>query len=343
MEVLSRTRPTPIDLGVALAGGLAATFALVQPNLSAALPGVAIATALMPPLCVIGVGIALGDWDVAQGSLLLFLTNAVTIAASSTFLFYITGFSLGRREDGRAIPRSLQISIILIVILLAPLGWQSYIFVQEAGLGQEINLVVDEEVEKIGATLDKLTWKEEVSGVLLKIDITVLVSEPLNYDNSVELQNAIAQRLQRGVQLKINQVNVAQLDPLIPPTLTPTPLVMYTNTPTSTRTVAPTATLTLTPTASNTPTSTPTQTFTPTPETAVLGGSISVTLLAYPGGPEIGVIRRNEPFQVLYGSEIHEGWVWIEVRDHEGRVGWIPLYLIATVTPSPTVTLSPTP
>jgi uncharacterized hydrophobic protein (TIGR00271 family) len=47
-EVLARTRPTPFDLGIALAGGAAAAYALAQPNLSAALPGVAIATALMP-------------------------------------------------------------------------------------------------------------------------------------------------------------------------------------------------------------------------------------------------------------------------------------------------------
>ena len=47
--VISRTQPTPIDLAIALAGGLAAAFALAMPNISAALPGVAIATALMPP------------------------------------------------------------------------------------------------------------------------------------------------------------------------------------------------------------------------------------------------------------------------------------------------------
>ncbi len=47
-EVLSRTHPTPFDLGIALAGGAAAAYALAQPRLSAALPGVAIATALMP-------------------------------------------------------------------------------------------------------------------------------------------------------------------------------------------------------------------------------------------------------------------------------------------------------
>ena len=334
-EVLSRTKPTPIDLGVAVAGGLAATFALVQPQLSAALPGVAIATALMPPLCVIGVGIAMGDWEVARGALLLFLTNAVTIAASSTFLFYITGFSLGRKDDGRVIPRSLQISLILTFILLLPLGWQSYIFVQEATLTRDINQVVVQEVERMGGELDSLSWQEDVEQDLLNMEITVLVSNYLSYSDSVELQDAIARNLQRTVQLKINQVNVARLDPLVPPTLTPTDLVLPTITVTPTWTPTATATATLTPTA--TATYTPTATLTPTPETAVLKDAYTVELLTRPGGPDIGVIRRGEPFIILYGSEIYDGWVWIEIQDQEGRVGWIPQYQVATVTPTETV------
>ena len=83
-EVLSRTNPGPIDLGVALAGGLAAAFALAMPNISAALPGVAIATALMPPLCTVGIGLAMGRMDVAGGATLLFTTNSVTIAFASS-------------------------------------------------------------------------------------------------------------------------------------------------------------------------------------------------------------------------------------------------------------------
>ncbi|MBN2045379.1 MAG: DUF389 domain-containing protein [Anaerolineales bacterium] len=333
-EVLSRTRPTPIDLGVAMAGGLAATFALVQPHLSAALPGVAIATALMPPLCVIGVGIALGDWEVAQGALLLFMTNAVTIAASSIFLFYVTGFSLGRKENGHLIPRSLQISIISMVILLAPLGWQSYVFVRDAGVTRQINQVVVEEVEKIGASLDKFSWNEDTVNDILVMELTLLVPESLNYRNSVELQDAIARRLQRTVQLKINQVNVAQLDPLVPPTFTPTARVLPTSTPTATATATATATLTPTPTATVTPT--PTATFTPTPQTAMLASSnYQIKLLLYPNGPEIGTIRRNQPFTVLYQSQIVDGWVWIEVRDQEGRVGWIPEFQMDIITSTP--------
>ena len=344
MEVLSRTRPSPIDLGVALAGGLAATFALVQPNLSAALPGVAIATALMPPLCVVGVGLALGRWEVAEGALLLFITNAVTIAASSTFLFYITGFSLGRKQGDRLIPRSLQVSILLIVVLMAPLGWQSYVFVQEASFTRELEFVVRQEVQNVGATLDKLSWSERDDDVLV-MDITVLVSTSLRYNNSVELQDAIARRLQRTVQLKINQVNVAQLNPLVPPTFTPTTLATSTTTPTFTLTATSTFTNTPTPTFTYTPS--PTMTYTPTPELGILEDGYRVSLVAYPGGPEIGIIYRNQPFQVLYGSQIYDGWVWIEVQDQEGRVGWIPQYLsmVITYTPTatPSLTASPTP
>ncbi|MGD8455798.1 MAG: DUF389 domain-containing protein [Anaerolineales bacterium] len=340
-EVLSRTRPSPIDLGVALAGGLAATFALVQPQLSAALPGVAIATALMPPLCTIGVGISLGRWDVAGGALLLFITNAVTIASSSIFLFYVMGFNLGRKEGDRLLPRSLQISAVLIVILLIPLVWQSYVFVQDANLNRTINEVVKEEVANVGATLDEVNWRK--AGDILQMNITVLVSQPLYYSASVELQDAIAARLQKTVELKVNQVTVAKLDPLVPPTHTPTATIG----PSPTYTDTPTPSITPSPSQEIIPTDTPT--LTPTPALALLykvyGDGVSIR--AFPEGPAIGWLRQGDQVRVLYGYEIVNGWVWIEVQDVEGRIGWLPQYLTRLITETPTrtpkVTTSPSP
>ena len=87
-EVISRTIPGPIDLGVALAGGAAAAYALAMPNISAALPGVAIATAIMPPLSAVGIGLALGRWDVAGGAFLLFVTNAVSITFAASGVWF---------------------------------------------------------------------------------------------------------------------------------------------------------------------------------------------------------------------------------------------------------------
>ena len=141
-EILSRTRPTPIDLVIALAGGLAAAYALTQKNLSAALPGVAIATALMPPLCTVGIGIALGRGDVAGGALLLFTTNAVTIAFSSVLVFFLRGFGASSYEGEHRLPGSLLLSAALTLVILVPLSYFSLRFFQEAAQNQQVNAVV---------------------------------------------------------------------------------------------------------------------------------------------------------------------------------------------------------
>jgi uncharacterized hydrophobic protein (TIGR00271 family) len=109
-EVLSRTRPTPFDLGIALAGGAAAAYALAQPRLSAALPGVAIATALMPPLCTAGIGLATNHWEVAFGAILLFVTNLAAISFAGILVFVALGFKPRRREARwHHLPRSLLV------------------------------------------------------------------------------------------------------------------------------------------------------------------------------------------------------------------------------------------
>ena len=91
-EIVTRTRPTPFDLGIALAGGAAAAYALAHPRLSAALPGVAIATAIMPPLCTMGIGIALANTSVALGAGLLFITNLASISFAGILVFAALGF-----------------------------------------------------------------------------------------------------------------------------------------------------------------------------------------------------------------------------------------------------------
>lgn len=71
-EIISRTSPTILDLVIALASGAAGTYVICMKPQSAALPGVAIATALMPPLCVVGIGLAKQDFVVVTGALLFF-------------------------------------------------------------------------------------------------------------------------------------------------------------------------------------------------------------------------------------------------------------------------------
>ena len=162
-EILARTRPTPLDLAIALAGGLAAAYALTKPNLSAALPGVAIATALMPPLSTIGIGLAMWRLDIAGGAFLMFITNAVTIAFASALVFFLRGFSADARRVGQRLPRSLIISAVLVIVLLIPLTIYSVKFFREASDNRKINQVVSQEVSKIPGVdlIDVSTSRQE--------------------------------------------------------------------------------------------------------------------------------------------------------------------------------------
>jgi uncharacterized hydrophobic protein (TIGR00271 family) len=323
VEVLSRTRPSPIDLIIALAGGMAAAFAMAMPSISAALPGVAIATALMPPLGVIGIGIAMGRWEVAGGALLLFLTNAVTIAFAAMLVFFALGFA-PKREAGRRVPRALAVSAVFTLVLLVPLSFLSASFFREASENREINAVVRAEVSKFDAELTDLQPLQD--GENLHLTITLRVSKQLLYEDVEELQEKIALQLQRPVSIVVNQIVAAQLDPHEPPTFTVTPTAA-TFTPTITHT--PTATVTQTPSATPVP---PTPTATPQLAQIPRNAVRPLDLVQQPGGPTIGEIRPGDLITVLYGSKVYDGLVWWEVMDAEGRIGWLPQIEMAVVT-----------
>lgn len=96
-EILARTNPTLLDLGVALFSGLAGSVAVCRfggVGAVTTLPGVAIAVALMPPLCTIGFGLGSGaNTRIMGGAGLLFLTNLVAIVASAFVVFLLTGMN----------------------------------------------------------------------------------------------------------------------------------------------------------------------------------------------------------------------------------------------------------
>ncbi|MGK7882613.1 MAG: TIGR00341 family protein [Crocosphaera sp.] len=115
-EILSRTRPTLLDLGVAIAAGTAGGFAKVRRSVSDAIPGVAISVALVPPLCVVGIGFAVSDFSLSRGSFVLFLTNLVGIILTAAIVFLFDSY--GSWKKATASLFGLLTSLILITLPL---------------------------------------------------------------------------------------------------------------------------------------------------------------------------------------------------------------------------------
>ncbi|MFQ5426741.1 MAG: DUF389 domain-containing protein, partial [Gaiellales bacterium] len=95
-QLLARTSPGLLDLGIAVAAGAAAAYILTDRGAGSALPGVAIAVALVPPLATAGITLELGSTSDTRGALLLFSTNFAAIVLSAATVFGLSGFVAGQ-------------------------------------------------------------------------------------------------------------------------------------------------------------------------------------------------------------------------------------------------------
>jgi uncharacterized hydrophobic protein (TIGR00271 family) len=117
-EIMARTAPNFLDLMIALAGGAAGAYATVSFRLSIALVGVAIATALVPPLSSASILLARGEASLALGALELALVNLVAIQFSASVVLWLTGFRRVTRTSGQPVTNFLKQNLLSIAILV---------------------------------------------------------------------------------------------------------------------------------------------------------------------------------------------------------------------------------
>ena len=128
-EVLARSKPTLLDLGIAIAAGGISGYGKVQPKVSATLAGTAIAVALMPPICVIGLGLSQANWSLSLGASLLYLTNLLGITLSCMLTSLMAGYTPLHRA-GKALLWALGLTAILVI----PLGVSFAELIEQAQL-----------------------------------------------------------------------------------------------------------------------------------------------------------------------------------------------------------------
>lgn len=186
-EVVARSKPTLLDLGIAVAAGGISGFAKVQPKVSGTLAGTAIAVALMPPICVIGLGLSHANWSLSLGASLLYLTNLLGITLSCMLTFLIAGYIPLYRAR-----KALIWALTLTAILLIPLGVSFAELLRQSQL--EVSLkrallnrtITFQRVELIKSDTNWLTKPPEVS-------LTVRSSEALT-PKQVQLLEAFVEK-----------------------------------------------------------------------------------------------------------------------------------------------------
>lgn len=169
-EVLARSQPTLLDLGIAIAAGGISGFAKVEPKISSSLAGTAIAVALMPPVCVIGLGLSQANWSLSLGATLLYLTNLLGITLSCMLVFLITGYTSVRH--GR---KALWWTIIFTSLLIIPLGGSFVRLVRQAELEALVKRVLvnrTDTFERVKLISSDVNWETKPPEVRLNVLLT---------------------------------------------------------------------------------------------------------------------------------------------------------------------------
>lgn len=126
-ELLGRTRPDIRDVLIAFFGGLALIIARTKRGtIASVIFGVAIATALMPPLCTAGYGLAKGNWSYFGGAMYLFSINTVFIALATFLVLKLLRFPMLRYANSAKRRRIAKLAGLLAIIAMIPAGWTFY-------------------------------------------------------------------------------------------------------------------------------------------------------------------------------------------------------------------------
>lgn len=138
-EIVGRTHPTLLDLGVALAAGAVGAYCQSKEDIRDSLAGVAIAVALVPPLSVVGIGLARGSMSVAYGAAVLYATNLVGITVAAATILLLMGYSPVNKAKA-----AICASMAFLALLLVPLGFSMRELILEDKLSMEINNLLKE-------------------------------------------------------------------------------------------------------------------------------------------------------------------------------------------------------
>lgn len=137
-QIVARTTPTILDLFIAFSCGIIAMLALWYKRLSDTLAGVAMAAALLPPLCVVGIGLAFFRWDIAQWSMLLFLANLVALILVGLLIFYMFWFFPTDKKSQTLSFSRLLMLVVTVVLVVAPLRTSMYAIARDYRITQVV-------------------------------------------------------------------------------------------------------------------------------------------------------------------------------------------------------------
>ncbi|MDD2319894.1 MAG: TIGR00341 family protein [Geobacteraceae bacterium] len=226
-EILSRTSPNLYDLLIAMLAGIAGAVAIcTKKNFLTIIPGVAIATAVIPPLSVAGFGIGTGSMRIFLGGFFLFFTNFVAIIFATCAVLFYYGFTptVDSYLGGSSLRKRIVYLASVLCIISIPLVYTLRESINQIRLQKLVQATLKQEFDKQGLSrLTSFTQKEGKEGAL-EVDAVISTTKYLSEKNIAVSEKNIGRNLKRPVTFRLEQIKVQPgglRDEPIKPTLAP--------------------------------------------------------------------------------------------------------------------------
>ena len=171
-EILARTKPSIFDIIVALASGVVGAYGNANKRISSTLVGIAIAVALMPPLCTIGIGLGTFNREIATGAALLFLINLVSISLAGAVVFWAMKIHPILADTEAVKKRALvqiEIATIILILISIPVGFYMYEGYNLARTQEYVHTVISSEIP--GSEILSMTSQKTEGGYHIKLAV----------------------------------------------------------------------------------------------------------------------------------------------------------------------------
>ena len=201
-ELLARTSPNIYDVLIAFFGGLVGVIAITRVEKGNPIPGVAIATALMPPLCTAGYGLAMGNISYFFGALYLYTINCFFICISTFLIVKFLRYPKIKFVDPKRESRITKTITFLILVMLIPSSYLAYALLQEKKFSQNVNTFIENELTRKGFTL--IYERTQFNARPKKIELAFL-DKKFSRDELKELNDKMEVYKLQNTQLVIRQ------------------------------------------------------------------------------------------------------------------------------------------
>jgi len=207
-EFLSRTSPTIFELFIALAAGFIGAFVIAYPKIGAAIAGVVVAAALVPPIAVMGVSVAHSNISLAGGAFILYLSNLIAVTFSASVLFFIARFKGPSSESGQERRKSnMRWALLFLLVMAIPLFLITSSTIKENKQQKIVREIVSATIPEAIITDVNIDEKSEVSIV----NITIQYSGSLTNDQVNDLENVLSKRMKKEVVSRVTVVPIVRL------------------------------------------------------------------------------------------------------------------------------------